>query len=261
MNRTQTVLLGVSALAAGAVIAGGVNLATAATKGDDTSPGPGPHGYGWGRDGGRPGDHEHGDDDHGPMGDHTPVTGSEKAKVADAVTAKYSDVTVRMVMKDEDGYDVLGTQAGRPVMVHVSKDLGTVELKRPGMGRGPGMGGPPGLMGKHTPVTGSERSKVTDAVAAKYKSVKVVAVLQDEDGSYDVMGVRGDAPVRVQVSKDLSKVTLDQGGPGMGMMHGRGHGGPHMWGPPPGFGPRGHDGTDDEDPEDGPAPATPSSTT
>ncbi|GAA1915274.1 hypothetical protein [Nocardioides marmoribigeumensis] len=233
MNRTKTVLLGASALAAGAVIAGGVNLATAATD-DDESPGPRMgQGHGWGHD-------------------HTPVTGSERSKVASAVTGKYDDVTVRVVMKDEDGsYDVMGTRGGRPVRIEVSNDLGTVELRAPGrvpgMRGGPGFpGGPggPGGMRGHTPVTGSEKADVVDAVTKKDKAVKVVAVLKEDDGSYDVMGVRGDEPVHAEVSKDLGTVELSTGGPGMGMRHGRGFGGPHGWGPPPGWGPRATPSTD-----------------
>jgi hypothetical protein len=101
----------------------------------------------------------------------------------------------------------------------------------------------------HTPVTGSEKARVVDAVAGKYPTVKVVAVLQEDDGSYDVMGVRGDRPVRVEVSKDLGTVEMSTGGPGMGMRHGRGFGGPPGWGPP-------------EEPRDGTrGAATPSSTT
>ena len=239
MNRTQTVLIGVSALAAGAVIAGGVNLATAATGDDDPGmPGHG-NGYGWGHFGDKDRKDGKGWGDKGAPGergrghDHTPVTGSERSKVADAVTKKYSDVTVETVMKDEDGsYDVFGTQGGAPVRVEVSKDLTTVELGGPGMGHGPGMPGPGGMMRDHTPVTGSERTKVVDAVTGKYKDVKVVAVLEEEDGSYDVLGTQGDAPVKVEVSKDLKTLGLDRGGPGMGMMHGRGWGGPHLFAPP-----------------------------
>ncbi len=222
MNRTKTVLIGASALVAGAVIAGGVNLASAATGGDDSTPDRYgmPRGYGFGPgDFGRDGDGR----GHGMMGghEHTEVTGSERTKVVDAVTAKYADVEVVDVRQDEDGsYDVMGTQDGTPVMVEVSKDLKTIELRTggPGDGRGFGPGGPGMGMHDHTPVTGAERTKVVDAVTEKYADVEVLMVVQDEDGSYDVMGVKDDQPVRIEVSKDLTTVELSTGGPGG--MHG-----------------------------------------
>ena len=76
------------------------------------------------------------------MHDHTPVTGAERTKVVDAIEGKYDDVTVVMVVKDEDGsYDAMGTQrvdgADRPVRLEVSEDLKTIELQT----GGPGMGG------------------------------------------------------------------------------------------------------------------------
>lgn len=70
---------------------------------------------------------------------HTAVTGDEAAKVTAAVKAKDSAVTVTTVQQDPDGsYDVLGTKAGAPVMVEVSKDLKSVEVRTGGPG---GMGG------------------------------------------------------------------------------------------------------------------------
>ena len=72
--------------------------------------------------------------------DHTAVTGAEATKVTAAVTAKDSTVKVERVMKDPDGsYDVIGTKDGARVMVEVSVDLKTVEV-RTGMGPG-GRGG------------------------------------------------------------------------------------------------------------------------
>ena len=79
------------------------------------------------------------------------MTGSTLTKVAAAVKAKDSAVTVKQVMKDPDGsYDVMGTKAGKPVMLGVSKDLATVTARsgppggmRGGPGPGPGKGGPP----------------------------------------------------------------------------------------------------------------------
>ena len=89
----------------------------------------------------------------GPGGpSDTPVTGSELTKVTAAVKAKDSAVTVQHVRKDPDGsYDVMGTKAGKPVMLEVSKDLATVTERtgppgggmRGGSGPGPGKGGPP----------------------------------------------------------------------------------------------------------------------
>ncbi len=197
MNRTKTVLLGASGLVAGAIVAGGVNLATAATEDgqDGATTGRTMPGYGWARGQG-PARH-----------DHTPVTGAERTDVVDAVRAEHSDVTVVAVLQDEDGsYDVMGTQDGAPVRIEVSKDLKTVELGPAVPRMGPGRGGPGGH--DHTPVTGAERTDVVDAVRAEHSDVTVVAVLQDEDGSYDVMGTQGGAPVRIEVSKDLKTVEL-----------------------------------------------------
>ena len=82
-----------------------------------------------------------GDGMGGPGGNHTPVTGTELAKVTAAVKAKDSAVTVTSVRKDEDGsYDVLGTKAGAPVMLEVSKDLKTITTRT----GGPGGHGPDG---------------------------------------------------------------------------------------------------------------------
>lgn len=79
-------------------------------------------------------------------GQHTAVTGTEATTVTNAVKAKDATITVSSVRKDADGsYDVLGTKAGSPVMVEVSKDLKTITVKTGGMGhgmgRGKGMGG------------------------------------------------------------------------------------------------------------------------
>lgn len=77
-------------------------------------------------------------------GAHTAVTGAEATKVTAAVKAKDSAVTVERVMKDADGsYDVHGTKAGNHVMVEVSKDLKTIEV-RTGPAGGPGGRGPGG---------------------------------------------------------------------------------------------------------------------
>lgn len=77
-------------------------------------------------------------------GAHTAVTGAEATKVTAAVKAKDSAVTVERVMKDADGsYDVHGTKAGNHVMVEVSKDLKTIEVRTGGPG-GPAGHGPAG---------------------------------------------------------------------------------------------------------------------
>jgi len=63
---------------------------------------------------------------HGGSAD-TAVTGAEMAKVAAAITAKDSAVTVTEVRQDADGsYDVVGTKAGATVAFDVTKDLTTV---------------------------------------------------------------------------------------------------------------------------------------
>ena len=59
-------------------------------------------------------------------------------------------------------------------------------------GPGEGMRGPGG---SHTPVTGAELAKVTDAVKAKDSSVSVQGVRKDADGSYDVFGTKNGSPV------------------------------------------------------------------
>jgi hypothetical protein len=66
----------------------------------------------------------------------------------------------------------------------------------------------------HTPVTGEELSKVTDAVEAEDPEVTVQTVQKDPDGSYDVFGTRAGAPVMLEVSKDLKTVTENAHGRG-----------------------------------------------
>ena len=146
---------------------------------------------------------------------HTPVTGSELAKVTAAVKAKDSAVTVTSVVKDPDGsYDVLGTKAGAQVRLEASADLKTVGAATPG---GPGRGGPGGPGGghAHTPVTGTELAKVTAAVKAKDSAVTVTSVQKDPDGSYDVLGTKAGADVRLEASADLKTIgAATPGGPG-----------------------------------------------
>lgn len=69
-------------------------------------------------------------------------------------------------------------------------------------------------------VTGSEATKVSAAVTAKYSGVTVTTVRQDPDGSYDVLGTKAGSPVFYEVSKDLSTITERTGGPGMGHQRG-----------------------------------------
>ncbi|MGO4957060.1 hypothetical protein ACTQ49_07280 [Luteococcus sp. Sow4_B9] len=76
----------------------------------------------------------------GPGGhEHTDATDAETTQVTEAVKAKDSTVTVESVQKDPDGsFDVRGTKDGSPVMVEVSKDLKTVDVRT---GGDRGMGG------------------------------------------------------------------------------------------------------------------------
>jgi hypothetical protein len=65
----------------------------------------------------------------------TPVTGDEQTKVALAVKAKDSSVTVTSVRKDPDGsYDVFATKAGAQVIYDVSADLKTITEHAQGAG-------------------------------------------------------------------------------------------------------------------------------
>ena len=85
----------------------------------------------------------------GPGGhQHTAVTGDEATQVTDAVTAQDPSITVESVQKDEDGsYDVHGTKDGAKVMVEVSADLATVEVRT----APPHQGGQPPVDGTTTP--------------------------------------------------------------------------------------------------------------
>ena len=205
MNRTKIIRVAGAAAAVGALGLTGATLANAESSPtpSSTSGTEGPQGPG------RPG--------HA----HTPVTGDELAKVTAAVKAKDSAVTVTRVEKDPDGsYDVLGTKAGADVRLEVSKDLRTITTRT---GRGPGGPGRPGHA--HTPVTGTELATVTAAVKAKDSAVTVTRVEKDPDGSYDVLGTKAGADVRLEVSKDLRTVTERTGrGPGFGRGHGPGGG-------------------------------------
>lgn len=87
--------------------------------------------------------------------------------------------------------------------------------------RGPGQGKAP--RHEHTPVTGDELARVTEAVAAKDPAVTVTEVEKDADGSYDVHGTRAGEEVRLEVSADLATITEGKGkGKGKGHGHGKG---------------------------------------
>jgi hypothetical protein len=103
-----------------------------------------------------------------------------------------------------------------------------------GPGYGPGRAGPPGAPHQHTPVTGAALAKVTAAVKAKDAGVTVKQVLEDPDGSYDVMGTKAGKPVMLEVSKNLVTVTERTGPPGGAKPGAPGPGpGPGKGGPPP----------------------------
>jgi hypothetical protein len=188
-------LAAVTTVAAAALIVGGAALANASTGDSLTGAAKAATGHG----GGGPG-----------ASADTPVTGDELAKVAAAVAAKDSSVTVTSVRKDPDGsYDVFGTKSGNPVRYDVSADLKTITEGGGGHGGRHGDGGT-----ADTPVTGDELAKVTAAVTAKDSSVTVTSVRKDPDGSYDVFGTESGGPAMYEVSADLKTIT--QHGPGMG---------------------------------------------
>ena len=132
--RKELVITG-AAVAAAAALVGGVAAVSNATTASTVTAGYSGYGPAQGQGSGGPGGgHE-----------HTAVTGSELTKVTAAVKAKDSAITVTSVQKDPDGsYDVHGTKAGAPVMVEVSKDLKTIEVRTGGPGgRDPGTSTPP----------------------------------------------------------------------------------------------------------------------
>ena len=203
--------VGVVAVAA-AVVLGGSAIADAAARSTQAagSTGYGGDNGGYGGYGGYGGGQGRGGAGAGGRGasNDTAVTGDELAKVTAAMKAEDAAVTVSQVRKDPDGsYDVLGTKAGAPVFYDVSADLGTFTA---GGGRG-GRGGHGGA--DHTPVSGSELTKVSDAVKAKNPAVTVQRVQKDPDGSYDVFGTKAGAQVRFEVSKDLATITQGTAGP------------------------------------------------
>lgn len=121
--------------AAGAIVAGGAAISNASTE--TAAPAATQSlGYGMGYDASADAQGQRGPGGQGRHA-HTAVTGDELAKVTAAVKAKDSGVTVTSVEKDPDGsYDVHGTKAGAPVMVEVSKDLKTIDVRTGGPGQG-----------------------------------------------------------------------------------------------------------------------------
>ncbi|MBD2760217.1 hypothetical protein IEE94_11940 [Yimella sp. cx-573] len=150
---------------------------------------------------------------------HTAVTGTEATNVKNAVTAKYSGITITEVRKDPDGsYDVLATKSGNRVMYEVSKDLKSISERTGGGPRGDhgGRGGKGGPGGKahhaHTAVTGTEATNVKNAVTAKYSGITITEVRKDPDGSYDVLATKSGNRVMYEVSKDLKSISERTGG-------------------------------------------------
>src|SRR3954465_13050084 len=149
----------------------------------------------------------------GNANNDTPVTGTELTKVTAAVKAKDSAVAVPSVRMDPDGsYDVFGTKSGANLMLEVSKDLNSITTNTGGGGHNGG--GHHGGGSNHTPVTGTELTKVTSAVKAKDSAVAVTSVRMDPDGSYDVFGTKSGANLMLEVSKDLNSITTNTGGGG-----------------------------------------------
>jgi len=219
MNTTTKLVTGAAALVtAGSLAFAGASLASA----DDSTPSPSSTSSGQDTDsaGDANGSTGSGQGDRGPgmRHRHTEVTGEELSKVEEAVSKKDSAVTIERVMKDPDGsYDVMGTKSGARVMVEVSKDLATIEVRTGGPGGPGGRGGHghgPGMRHRHTEVTGEELSKVEEAVSKKDSAVTIERVMKDPDGSYDVMGTKSGARVMVEVSKDLATIEVRTGGPG-----------------------------------------------
>ena len=203
--------------AAAVVTAGSLAFAGASLASADTTPsGSATSGTTTTQQGDRDNDRGFGRGGH----DHTAVTGAEATKVTAAVTAKDSTVKVERVMKDPDGsYDVMGTKDGARVMVEVSSDLKTVEVRTAGgMGRG-GRGERQNL----TEVTGAEATKVTAAVTAKDSAFKAEKVAKAEDGTYMVVGTKASERAMARVSADLKTVDVRSGDMGRGGRGGHAH--------------------------------------
>jgi hypothetical protein len=196
--RSMTMKKRVAVAAAGVVTIGGVVLGAASlASADPASPSPSAS-SGASTESARPGG--------GGSSADTAVTRDELAKVAAAMKAKDSAVTVTSVRKDPDGsYDVLGTKGGADVFYDVSADLKTFALNA---GGGHGRGGRGGGFAD-TAVTGDELRKVTAAMKAKDSAVTVTSVRKDPDGSYDVLGTKAGAEVFYDVSADLKTFTIN----------------------------------------------------
>ncbi|MDO5626988.1 MAG: hypothetical protein Q4G43_01585 [Mobilicoccus sp.] len=122
MVTKNTLVTGAAVLVSAASLGvAGVSLASAneSDSGTSTSSGQTREGRDCGGPGGR-----------GERHAHTEVTGEEATRVTDAVAAQEADITVETVRKDPDGsYDVIGTRAGERVMVEVSADLSSIEVR------------------------------------------------------------------------------------------------------------------------------------
>ena len=131
---TKKIAMTTAALAAaGAIVAGGAAISNASTENGASNAG---YALGYGS-----GTQDQGAGQGRGGHTHTAVTGDELTKVTATVKAKDSAITVSSVQKDPDGsYDVHGTKAGARVMVEVSKDLATIEVRTGGPGQG-GRGG------------------------------------------------------------------------------------------------------------------------
>lgn len=209
MSTMKTTATAAALAAAGALVVGGAALANAATNSGSTTTGYGVPGYGAPMQGGQQGQGGPQGQDGRRGGQHTAASAAETTAVKNAVKAKDSTITVTSVQKDADGsFDAMGTKAGQPVMVDVSKDYKTVTVNTGGPGGRGGHGGH-----AHTAATAAQKSSVTAAVKAKDSAVTVTDVTVDPDGSYDVHGTKAGQPVMVEVSKDLKTVEVRTGGP------------------------------------------------
>lgn len=221
MSQKKSATTLASLAVAGLVVVGGATAALNANAESSGNSSQAPSGYGAPAGHGQQGDragHE-----------HTAVTGDALATVKAAVAAKDKAVTVTSVEADPDGsYDVHGTKAGAQVMVEVSKDLKTIEVRTGGPGGGDRGGRGHGPRG--TEVTGSELTTVTEAVKAKDSAFTVEHVMKDSDGAYHVMGTKDGSRAGYEVSKDLKTITAhardDRGGRGTGQHKDRQGGSP-----------------------------------
>lgn len=205
MPKSTTVVTGAAAIVSAAALA----LAGASLAGANNQNAAPAAAYGQAQQGtlgyGQPGDGQ------GPRGghSHTAASAEETAQVKEAVKAKDAAITITTVEKDADGsFDARGTKAGQNVMVEVSADYKTVDV-RTGMGGGKG-----GRMGghAHTAATAEEAADVKDAIKAKDATITITTVEKDPDGSFDARGTKAGQPVMVDVSKDLKTIEVRQGG-------------------------------------------------